>query len=75
MTLVAVGAEALVAPGDSVEQAWPGLAVVAAGLLAAEALLRRCRRRLGGVTGDVLGACIEVSLTASLVLAALLVTT
>ena len=53
---------------------WQGLAVVVAGLLAAESVLRRCRRRLGGVTGDVLGAGIEVSLTVSLAIGALLAT-
>jgi adenosylcobinamide-GDP ribazoletransferase len=39
---------------------------VLAGLGAAELLLRRCRRRLGGVTGDVFGALAEVSATATL---------
>jgi adenosylcobinamide-GDP ribazoletransferase len=75
LALVALGMDTLVQPQESVAPVWQGLAVVAAGLLAAEALLRRCRRRLGGVTGDVLGAGIEVSLTASLVTAALLTTT
>lgn len=40
-------------------------ALLAAG--AAEMLLRRCRTRFGGITGDVLGACIEVSATVMLV--------
>lgn len=75
VTLVAVALVGLVQPQESVAQLWQGPAVVAAGLLAAEAVLRRCRRRLGGVTGDVLGAGIEISLTASLVTAALLATT
>lgn len=48
------------------------MVVVVAGLAASGALQRRCRRRLGGITGDVLGASIEVSLTASLVVGALL---
>ncbi|GAA4625623.1 adenosylcobinamide-GDP ribazoletransferase [Actinoallomurus vinaceus] len=39
---------------------------VAAGLLAAAALLRHAVRRLGGVTGDVLGALVETSVTAAL---------
>lgn len=75
VALVAVGMAALVQPQEFVAQLWQGLVVVAAGLLAAGAVLRRCRRRLGGVTGDVLGAGVEISLTASLVTAALLATT
>ncbi|SES86153.1 adenosylcobinamide-GDP ribazoletransferase [Nonomuraea wenchangensis] len=37
------------------------------GLLAALALLRRARRRLGGITGDVLGALVETATAATLV--------
>ncbi|RSN56311.1 adenosylcobinamide-GDP ribazoletransferase [Amycolatopsis sp. WAC 04182] len=40
---------------------WQGLAAVALGYLAAAALLTRCVQRLGGVTGDVLGGCVEVA--------------
>jgi len=47
--------------------------VLVAGLAAALLLVRRCRHRLGGITGDVLGAGIEVALTTGLVTAALLV--
>jgi adenosylcobinamide-GDP ribazoletransferase len=36
-------------------------------LAAAELLLRRCRTRLGGVTGDVFGALCETAVTAALV--------
>lgn len=43
-----------------------GVAVVVP-LLLAGLLALRCVRRLGGVTGDVLGACVEVAFTASLV--------
>ncbi len=41
------------------------------GLLAAESLLRRTRSRFGGITGDVLGACVEVATTVTLVVLAL----
>jgi adenosylcobinamide-GDP ribazoletransferase len=63
-----------VAQGDSTLPGgwWRGPCVLAVGLVAAAFLNRRCRRRLGGVTGDVLGAGVEVSLAAALVTAALL---
>lgn len=44
-----------------------GLLVVAVGLAAGGGLCWWCVRRLGGVTGDVLGACVEVGFTAVLV--------
>ena len=47
--------------------------VLVGGLAAAHLLVRRCRHRLGGITGDVLGAGIEVALTTGLVTAAVLV--
>jgi adenosylcobinamide-GDP ribazoletransferase len=40
-------------------------------LLGGELLLRRCRRRFGGVTGDVFGALAEVAATVALVVSAL----
>lgn len=43
------------------------VAAVVVGLLAAGLLLRRAVRRLGGVTGDVLGALVETATTASAV--------
>ncbi|WP_340562063.1 adenosylcobinamide-GDP ribazoletransferase [Streptomyces sp. GSL17-111] len=46
-------------------------AAVLVGLAAAELLLRRCRRRLGGVTGDVFGALAECAATAVLLTLAL----
>ncbi|MGV9313449.1 adenosylcobinamide-GDP ribazoletransferase [Streptomyces sp. NPDC003691] len=42
-----------------------GLAVLAA-IAAAEVLLRHCRRRFGGVTGDVFGALAETAATVAL---------
>lgn len=45
---------------------WAGPAALIGGVAAGALLLRRCLRRLGGVTGDVLGACVEVTLTAAL---------
>jgi adenosylcobinamide-GDP ribazoletransferase len=42
-----------------------------AGAAAAGVLIARTCRRLGGVTGDVLGACVETSVTAALVTLAL----
>ncbi|MEW9548839.1 adenosylcobinamide-GDP ribazoletransferase [Nonomuraea sp. NPDC050783] len=47
-------------------------AALLAGLLAALALLRRARRRLGGITGDVLGALVETATAAALVACAVL---
>jgi adenosylcobinamide-GDP ribazoletransferase len=51
---------------------WSGLLVLLLPLAAAGLLLRRCVRRLGGVTGDVLGACVEVAFTVALVAATVL---
>jgi adenosylcobinamide-GDP ribazoletransferase len=47
-----------------------GALAVLAGLASAEILLRRCVRRFGGVTGDVLGAVGEVATAVSLVILA-----
>ncbi|MER6265823.1 adenosylcobinamide-GDP ribazoletransferase [Streptomyces sp. NPDC001797] len=65
--LLAAGAGALVGPGDSLRAL---LAVVVAEA-ATDGLLRHCRRRFGGVTGDVFGALAETAATAALVVFAL----
>lgn len=54
---------------------WPlpgAITAVLIGLLATAGVLVVARRRLGGVTGDVLGACVEVTTTTVLVVLALL---
>lgn len=48
-----------------------GVVAVLAAALAAASTLLRARRRLGGMTGDVLGASVEVAATAGLVAACL----
>lgn len=48
---------------------WRGLVVAGVGLLVGGALTYRCVTRFGGVTGDVFGAAIEVTLAAMLVAA------
>ncbi|MHA7957678.1 adenosylcobinamide-GDP ribazoletransferase [Streptomyces sp. L500] len=67
VTAAAAGAGALLGPYDAARCA---LAVLLA-LASAEALLRHCRRRFGGVTGDVFGALAETAATAALVVMAL----
>lgn len=55
---------------ESLTRGTPVLTLVVAvvvPLLLSGLLALRCVRRLGGVTGDVLGACVEVAFTASLV--------
>ena len=48
---------------------YAGAVTVIAGLAATAYVLRTAIRRVGGMTGDVLGACVEISLAASLVTA------
>ncbi len=66
---------AVVAAAASLGWGWPGalrgVAAAAAGLLAADLLRRAAKRRLGGMTGDVFGALIEVSTTTVLLVLAL----
>ncbi|HLM04009.1 MAG TPA: adenosylcobinamide-GDP ribazoletransferase [Blastococcus sp.] len=66
VVLVVVGAAGDVAAAGRL------LAAAAAGLLAAELVQRRARARLGGVTGDVMGAMGETATTVALLVAAAL---
>jgi adenosylcobinamide-GDP ribazoletransferase len=59
--LVAAGSLVVALP------AWRAALAVAVGVLGAALLLARCVRRLGGVTGDVLGACVEIATLGTLV--------
>ncbi|MER5324377.1 adenosylcobinamide-GDP ribazoletransferase [Streptosporangium roseum] len=52
---------------------WGPCVAVLAGLLAAWALRRRAVRRLGGITGDVLGALVEIAMASTLVVYAVTV--
>jgi adenosylcobinamide-GDP ribazoletransferase len=65
----AVAAAGLTAGGPAL--AARGLAATLAGLLAGWLVQRTARRRLGGMTGDVFGAILQLSATAVLVVAAL----
>ncbi|MEW2302760.1 adenosylcobinamide-GDP ribazoletransferase [Streptomyces sp. NPDC006655] len=63
----AAGAGALIGAGESLRAL---LAVVAAEA-ATDGALRHCRRRFGGITGDVFGALAEVAATVALVVLSL----
>jgi adenosylcobinamide-GDP ribazoletransferase len=74
-TVVLTAAAVAAAPAVAGEQPTTGLRLlvaVASGWLAAGELLRRARNRLGGVNGDVMGAMGEVTTTATLLAAAVL---
>jgi adenosylcobinamide-GDP ribazoletransferase len=69
---VATGVLLGAATGGDVGLALRLLAGAGLGLLAAELVLRRARRRIGGVTGDVMGAMAEVATAVTLLTAAAL---
>jgi len=75
MVAAGLALAAVVAVTASLAWGWPtavrGVAAAAAGLLAADLLRRAAKRRLGGMTGDVFGALIEVSTTTVLLVLAL----
>jgi adenosylcobinamide-GDP ribazoletransferase len=75
MVAAGVALAAVVAVTATLVWGWPaavrGVAAAAAGLLTADLLRRAAKRRLGGMTGDVFGALIEVSTTAVLLVLAL----
>ncbi|MGH3381628.1 MAG: adenosylcobinamide-GDP ribazoletransferase [Actinoallomurus sp.] len=62
---------ALTGPDGGAYDAVLGAVAVLTGLAAATALLRHAVRRLGGITGDVLGALVETAATAALLVMSL----
>jgi adenosylcobinamide-GDP ribazoletransferase len=71
-TLVAAtAAVAMSATAAGGRLGWTLPFAVAAGLAAAFAVQRHAVRRLGGITGDVLGALAEIAATVTLVVAAM----
>jgi adenosylcobinamide-GDP ribazoletransferase len=51
---------------------WTGPVAMISAAIGGVAVIRRATRRLGGITGDVLGAVIEVSLAVALTTSAVL---
>jgi len=65
-----VGALSAVAVAAAGTPWWRGPLGVLAALAVAALVLHRAATRLGGITGDVLGACVEVGTAAALVVLA-----
>jgi len=70
LTTVAVLVAAVVVALVGAVGVMAALLAVVAGIAVAEALLRLCVSRFGGVTGDVLGSLVEVATTAALLVLA-----
>jgi adenosylcobinamide-GDP ribazoletransferase len=65
---VAVLATAAVAAGAAaLEPWWRGPSAVVAAAIAALLLIRHAMRRFGGITGDVIGAAVELATTVALI--------
>jgi adenosylcobinamide-GDP ribazoletransferase len=71
VTLAAAAAAVALSAAAGGSLGWTLPAAVAAGLGAALAVQRHAVRRLGGITGDVLGALAEIAATVTLVAAAM----
>ncbi|WP_344957455.1 adenosylcobinamide-GDP ribazoletransferase [Actinomadura miaoliensis] len=68
MSAVAVAAAGALGAGlDGVAGGVRAVAAMLVGLATALLMLRHAVRRLGGITGDVLGALVELATTAALV--------
>jgi adenosylcobinamide-GDP ribazoletransferase len=71
VTTLAVLAAAVLSGLAGGQLGWTLPTAVVAGLAAAEVMRRHVVRRLGGITGDVLGALAEIAATVALIVAAL----